>query len=144
MAIKSLDSETFSGFKNFKAGIFAQEIYEGLVDVTQSSNTTALDYGSGNIFFQTNAFSAAATINITNAPTINGSIFTVTLITPTANATTSRPNTLNVNGSAVTIRWAAGTVPNATTTASKLDIWSFTLFYRSSAFTSLVTAQLNY
>lgn len=144
MAIKSLDSETFSGFKNFKAGAFIQDFAEQSTDVTQSSNIVELNYSLGNVFYQTNAFSASATVNIINAPTSNNLIFTTTLITPNSASVSFRPNNLTVNGSAVTIRWAAGITPNATITSNKFDIWSFTILRRSNSYTSFVTAQLNY
>ena len=145
MAVKSIENDTFSGFKSFKNGLYVQEFSEEIIDVSHSSQVVTLNYSLGSIFFQTNAFSASATtVEITNAPITDNRIFTVSLITPNASNASFRPNNLTVNGSTVTIRWAGSTAPNATTTSSKLDLWSFTLLYRASTFTSLVTGQLNY
>ena len=144
MAITDLNSKTFSGTLNLTSTLFTEELLEAAVDVAHASNTVTLDYSVGNIFYMGTAFSAAATINITNAPTVEGSIFSVNLITSNPSNATFRPNILNVNGSAVTIRWAGATAPSATTTSSRFDIWTFTLLYRSSSFVSFVGSQLNY
>jgi hypothetical protein len=83
------------------------------------------------------------TWSITNAPTVNGRTFTITGFV-TQGATGYIPSTLNVNGSAVTIKWLGGTAPTPTSTSGKIDIFNFSLIYRGSAFTALGNASLNF
>jgi hypothetical protein len=133
----TFDGVTVTGTARF------QEIVEDIVDVAHSSNTLTLDYTSGNVFFMSTAFSANATINITNAPTTDGRIFTVTVFV-TQGATGYNPTAININGSAGTIRWSGGSAPTPTSSAGKIDIYTFTLIRRSSAWTVLSSAVGNF
>ena len=133
----------FSGQPVFTGGIRVQEMVEDIVDVSPSTNTYTLDYTTGNIFYSTGDLSANFTVNMTNVPTEGGRVFTVNLIT-TQGATGYIPGTLNINGSGVTIKWAAGAVPTPTSSSGKLDIFSFTIIRRGGAYEALVSANLNF
>lgn len=122
-----------------------QEMIEDIVDVAHASNVLTLDYNSGNVFYMATAFAAspAATVNVTNAPTTDGRVFTVTLFA-VQGATGYNPSVLNINGSAATIRWAGGVTPTPTSSAGKIDIYSFTIIRRASAWTALASAVTNF
>lgn len=120
-----------------------QEMIEDVVDVSHSANVLGLDYNTGNVFYMATAFSASATVNVTNAPTTDGRVFTVTLFA-VQGATGYNPTTLNINGSAATIRWAGGVTPTPTSSAGKIDIYSFTIIRRASAWIALASAVTNF
>lgn len=136
-------SPSFTGTPTFTGGIRVQEMIEDVVDVTLSSNVATLDYTLGGIFFATNTPSAGMTLNITNAPTTDGRVFTINYLV-TQGATGYIPTTYTINGSAATIKWAAGATPTATSTSGKIDIFTFTVIRRASAFVLLGSANLNF
>jgi hypothetical protein len=136
-------NSTFTGDVTIAGNLKVQEMSEDVIDVALSSNVAALDYATGNIFWITSTPSAAMTWSITNAPTVNGRTFTITGFV-TQGATGYIPSTLNVNGSAVTIKWFGGTSPTPTSSSGKIDIFNFTLIYRGSAFTALGNASVNF
>jgi hypothetical protein len=134
---------SFTGTPTFTGGVRVQEMIEDVVDVTLSSNAVTLDYSAGNIFWTTNTPSAAMTFNITNAPTTDGRVFTVNVLV-TQGTTGYIPTTLTINGSATTIKWAAGVAPTPTSSSGKIDIFTFNIVRRASAFTALSSANLNF
>jgi hypothetical protein len=136
-------SPTFTGTPSFTGGVRIQEMIEDVVDVAHSSNSIPCDYNLGNIFYLTNTLSAAATVAVTNAPTTNGRVFTLNIFVPQG-ATGYLPGTVTVNGSAATLRWAAGATPVPTSSSGKIDIFTYTFIRRSSAWTVLGSANLNF
>jgi hypothetical protein len=116
---------------------------EDVVDVALSSNAATLDYSVGNIFFTSSTPSGAMTFNVTNAPTVDGRAFTLNVMV-TQGATGYIPTTFTINGNAATIKWAAGVTPTATSTNGKIDIFSFTIIRRATAYTVLGSANLNF
>jgi len=135
---------TVTGLATFTGGIRAQEIQEDVVDTTQGSNVIGCDYSAGNIFYRTSTnFSANFTMNITNAPTTDGRVFSVTLF-QTQGSTGYRPTTLNINGSGATIKWVGGTAPTPTSTNGAMDVFSFTIIRRGAAYEVLATSTLNF
>ncbi len=133
-----------SGEGTFTGGLRVQELIEDINDVTQSGNAMTLDYTTGTIFYRTSTnFSANFTVNITNAPTTDGRVFGVTLF-QTQGATGYRPTTLNINGSAVTIKWSGASAPTPTSTNGRIDVFSFLIIRRSSAYEALVSSSLNF
>lgn len=136
-------NSTFTGDVTIAGNLKVQEMSEDVIDVALSSNVAALNYNLGNIFWITTTPSAAMTWSVTNAPTTNGRTFTITGFV-TQGATGYIPSTLNVNGSAVTIKWFGGTSPTPTSSSGKIDIFNFTLIYRGSAFTALGNASVNF
>jgi hypothetical protein len=134
----------FTGGVTITGPLRVQEMVEDVIDITQSGNAVTLDYTTGNIFYDSGAtFSANYTVNITNVPLVNGRATVITLIDIQA-STGYRPTTLNVNGSAVTIKWPGGTAPTPTSGAGKVDIFTFTLIYRGSAFECFASSSLNF
>jgi len=116
---------------------------EDVVDVAHSSNAITCDYSSGNIFYLSNTLSANATVNVTNAPTTDGRVFTMNLFI-TQGSTGYLPSILNINGSGATIKWADGTEPTPTSSTGKIDVFNFTIVRRSGAYVVLANAGLNY
>jgi hypothetical protein len=136
-------SPSFTGTPTFTGGVRVQEMIEDVVDVALSSNVATLDYSTGNIFFTSNTPSANMTWNITNAPTTDGRVFTVNVFV-TQGSTGYIPSTFTVNGSAVTMKWAAGVTPTATSSSGKIDIFTLTFVRRASSWTLLGSANLNF
>ena len=134
---------SFTGTPTFTGGIRIQEMVEDVVDVALSSNAATLDYSVGNIFFTSNTPSGAMTFNITNAPTTDGRAFTVNVLV-TQGATGYVPTTMTINGNAATIKYAAGVTPTATSSNGKIDIFTYVIVRRSSAYTVLGSANLNF
>jgi hypothetical protein len=83
------------------------------------------------------------TFNITNAPTVDGRAFTINVLV-TQGATGYIPTTMTINGNAATIKYAGGTNPTPTSTNGKIDIFSYVIVRRSSAYTVLGSANLNF
>ena len=135
---------TVTGLATFTGGIRAQEIQEDVVDVTQGSNVIGCDYSAGNIFYRTSTnFSGNFTMNITNAPTTDGRVFSITLF-QTQGSTGYRPTTFNINGSSATIKWVGGSAPTPTSTSGAMDVFSFTVIRRGAAYEVLATSTLNF
>ena len=119
------------------------EVRETVNDSAVSSNVFTCDYSGGGLFYGTGSLTANFTVNITNAPTDNGKAMTVSLFV-TQGATGYIPTTLNINGSSATIKWVGGSAPTPTSSNGKIDIFNFTLIRRSSTWTVLANANLNY
>ena len=136
-------SPSFTGTPTFTGGVRVQEMIEDVVDVALSSNVATIDYGSGNIFWLTNTPSANMTWNVTNAPTTDGRVFTINVFV-TQGSTGYIPSTFTINGGAVTMKWAAGATPTATSSSGKIDIFTLTFVRRASSYTLLGSANLNF
>lgn len=136
--LSSTQTATFTG------GLRAQELIEDVIDVTQTSNVVTLDYNLGNVFYFTGTqFSANYTVNIANAPATNGRAFVLTFI-HTQGATGRRPQTLSIAGVPITLKWAGANAPTPTSSSGRVDVFSFTILYRGSAYESLVTSALDF
>lgn len=120
-----------------------QQVREKVTDSSISANVMTCDYSTGSIFYQSTNPSANFTANVTNAPTDNGYAITISIFV-TQGATGYIPNALQIAGSAQTIKWAGGTAPTPTSSSGKIDLFTFTLIRRSSAWTVLGSANLNY
>jgi hypothetical protein len=133
-----------TGLATFTGGLRAQEIIEDINDVTQSTNSVTLNYNDGTVFYRTSTnFSANFTVAVTNAPTTDGRVFSMTLF-QTQGSTGYRPSTLTVNGSSVTIKWVGASAPTPTSTNGAVDVFSFTVIRRSGSFEALATSTLNF
>ena len=118
---------TFTGGASFSGTTDVQELREQTVDVSLTSNAGTLDWTAGNIYvIDASAATGALTLNVTNVPTDVSRIMTINVFV-TQGSTGRIPSTFNVNGSPVSIRWAAGVTPTATSSATKIDIFSFTM-----------------
>ena len=83
------------------------------------------------------------TFNFTNVPTDNDFIMTTNVLV-TQGATGRIPSTLNINGSAATIRWVNGVAPTPTSSAGKVDIFSFSFLRTGSAWIVFASANTNF
>jgi hypothetical protein len=121
-----------------------QEMREQIVDVTLASNVGTLDWTAGNIYYIGTAPTANMTLNATNVPTTSAKTMTINVIV-TQGATGYIPSTFQIAGTSQTIRWAAGLTPTGTSSAGKLDIFTFTLLRTSAgAWIVLGSANLNF
>lgn len=141
-AISTSSSPSFAGVTS-TGTLTVQQIREKVTDSTISSNVLTCDYNNGAIMYQGTAPSANFTINVTNAPTTDGYVLSVSVFV-TQGTTGYYPNALQIAGSAQTIKWAGGTAPTPTSSSGKIDLYSFTLIRRSSAWTVLGSANLNF
>lgn len=142
--ITSSGALTFSGGASFSGTTDVQELREQVVDVTLSSNAGTLDWSAGNIYYIGTAPTGNMTLNATNVPTDNSKIMVVNLFV-TQGSTGYIPGTFQIGGASQTIRWAGGNTPTPTSSAGKIDVFSFTL-QRTSSGTWIVygNANLNY
>jgi hypothetical protein len=118
-------------------------IRESVADASVSASVVTADYATGDIFYVGTAPGSNFTVNLTNAPTDNGKAITVVIFV-TQGATGYIPNAVQVAGSAQTIKWANGAAPTPTSSAGKIDIFSFTFVRRSSAWTVFGSSNLGY
>jgi len=118
-------------------------VRESVADVSVSASVVTADYSTGDIFYVGTAPASNFTVNLTNAPTDNGKAITVVIFV-TQGATGYIPNVVQVAGSAQTIKWANGAAPTPTSSAGKIDIFSFTFVRRSSAWTVFGSSNLGY
>jgi hypothetical protein len=117
---------TVSGGATFTGTTDVQELRETVVDVTLSSNAGTLNWTAGNIFYIATAPTGNMTLNVTNVPTDVSKIMTINVFT-TQGSTGYIPGTFQIGGSSQTIRWAGGSSPTPTSSAGKIDIFSFTM-----------------
>jgi hypothetical protein len=117
---------TFTGGANFSGTTDVQELREQVVPVSLTSNSGTLDWTAGNIYYIDVAPSANMTFNVTNVPTDINKIMTINVLV-TQGATGRIPSTFQIGGVGQTIRWVGGSAPTPTSSAGKIDIFSFTL-----------------
>jgi hypothetical protein len=127
----STASSTYAALSgaSFTGNVQLQEVSETVVDVTLASNVATLDWASGNIYYIATAPSAAMTFNVTNVPTTVSKIMTINVFV-TQGATGRIPTTFQINSSTISapsFKWSNGTTPNPTSSAGKIDIFSFTM-----------------
>ena len=133
----------FSGVPTFLAGIRIQEMIEDITDASLSGNAATFDYTTGNIFFVTSGPSGSMTYNFTNVPTTDGRVVTFNVF-QLMSTTSAIPTTFNINGSSASVRWQFGITPTGTGTSNKIDVYSFTIIRRSTAFTLLGAINANF
>jgi len=124
--ITSSGTLTQSGGAVFTGTTDMQELRETVVDVTLSSNVGTLDWTTGNIYYIATAPTGSMTLNATNVPTDASKMMTINVLV-TQGSTGYIPTVFQIAGSSQTIRWAGGTAPTPTSSAGKIDIFSFTL-----------------
>lgn len=120
-----------------------QELREQIAAVTLASNVGALDWTAGNIYYIATAPTANMTFNVTNVPTDTEKAMTINVVV-TQGSTGYIPTTFQIAGSSQTIKWPGGTTPTATSSAGKLDIFTFTMLRVSSAWIVLGSYNLNF
>lgn len=121
-----LASPTFTGTVTVSGILDASEIREAVVDTTLASNVATLDWTAGNVYYIATAPTAAMTFNVTNVPTDISKMLNITVFVTQA-ATGFIPSTFQIGGVVQTIRWVSGTAPTPTSSAGKIDVFSFTI-----------------
>jgi len=124
--ISSSGTVTLTGGVSMSGTTDIQELREAVVDVTLSTNAGTLDWTAGNIYYIATAPTGNMTLNVTNVPTDASKIMTINVFT-TQGSTGYIPGTFQIGGASQTIRWAGGSAPTPTSSAGKIDIFSFTL-----------------
>jgi len=121
---------TASGAVSLSGTVDIQEMREQIVDVTLASNVGTLDWSLGNIYYIGTAPTGNMTFNATNVPSDSAKVMTINIVV-TQGSTGYIPTTFQIAGTSQTIRWSAGAAPTATSSAGKLDIFTFTLLRTS-------------
>ena len=110
-----------------------QQISELLNTKTNATGIVTHDYSTGAIFYHS-AIGSNFTLNITNLPTTNDQILTVTLIL-SQGSTGFLANQLQINGVATSFAWADSTAPSPTVNA--ITVQTFTLIIVNSLWQAL-------
>lgn len=139
----STTSLTATGTVSLSGTVDIQELRENLVPVTLSTNTATCDWSLGNIYYISTAPTGNMTFNFTNVPTDNDKVMTVNVVV-TQGSTGYIPTTLQIAGTSQPIRWPNNAAPIPTSSAGKLDIFSFTFMRSGSAWIVLANSNLNY
>ena len=121
---------TASGAVSLSGTVDIQEMREQIVDVTLATNVGTLDWSLGNIYYIGTAPTGNMTFNATNVPSDSAKAMTINVVV-TQGSTGYIPTTFQIGGTSQTIRWSAGVTPTATSSAGKLDIFTFTLLRTS-------------
>jgi hypothetical protein len=120
-----------------------QEMREVLVSTTITTNVASCDWAAGNIYWIGTAPSANFTVALTNVPTDNNRVMTVNVFV-TQGATGYIPSVLSIAGTGQTIKWPTAAAPTPTSSAGRIDVFTFTLVRVGSAWTVLGSANLNW
>ena len=137
-------SNTHSGNLSVTGRLDLKSVRESIKDSTISANVLVIDYiNTGTLAYIASAPTANFAINVMNAPVDNSTAITIVVMV-TQGATGYIPNVFQIDGSAQTLRWLAGSAPTPTSSVGKIDVFNFTLIRRSSAWTILGNAALNF
>jgi len=139
----STTSLTATGTVSLSGTVDIQELRENVVPITLSSNTATCDWSLGNIYYISTAPTGNMTFNFTNMPTDNDKVMTVNVLV-TQGSTGYIPTTLQIAGTNQPIRWSAAAAPTPTSSAGKIDIFSFTMIRTGSAWIVFGNSNLNY
>jgi hypothetical protein len=123
---------TATGGVSLSGTVDVQELREQVVDTILSSNSGTLDWTQGNIFYIANAPTSNMTLNVTNVPTDTSKMMTVTVMV-TQGSTGYAPTTFQINGTSNSVRWLDGAAPTGTSSAGKIDFFTFTMFRSGSS-----------
>jgi hypothetical protein len=134
---------TASGTVSLSGTVDIQEMRETIVDVTLASNVGNLDWTAGNIYYIATAPTANMTFNLTNLPTDSNKAMTINVIV-TQGSTGRIPSTFQIAGTGQTLRWPANIAPTPTSSAGKLDIFTFTLLRTGASWIVLGSYNLNF
>ena len=120
-----------------------QEMRETVVPTTITTNVATCDWTAGNIYWIGTAPSANFTVALTNVPTDDNRVMTVNVFV-TQGATGYIPSVLSIAGTGQTIKWPTAAAPTPTSSAGRIDVFTFTLVRVGSAWTVLGSANLNW
>jgi plastocyanin len=116
----------------------AHAVMTGTINIINPSFENFLDLGVQNTYdynagllFYTSGRSSNWQANFINVPTIENSVISFNIIV-NQGSTAYYPNTVTINSTATAVQWA-----NSVPSASKKDIVSFLMYYKSSAFVLL-------
>jgi hypothetical protein len=125
--INSSGTLNFTGGASFSGTTDVQEIREQVVNPSISSNAASLVWTDGNIFY-TDASSAGANItyNVTGVPTDVNKIMTINIF-QVQGSTGRIPGAFQIDGVGQTIKWVGGSAPTPTSSAGKIDVFSFSM-----------------
>jgi hypothetical protein len=132
-----------SGGASLTGTVDVQELREQIVNVTLSSNIATLDWTLGNIYYVGTAPTGNMTFSASNVPADSDKAMTINVLV-VQGSTGYIPTVLNVNGTAQTIRWSGGSAPTPTSSAGKIDIFSFNLLRVGSSWVVIANSNLNY
>jgi hypothetical protein len=139
--ISTTGNLTVTGGATISGNVDIQEMREAIVDITLSSNVATLDWTAGNIYYIAAAPTAAMTFNVTNVPTDASKAMTINVLV-TQGSTGYIPTTFQIAGSTQPVKWAAGVTPTGTSSAGKMDMFTFTML-RTSAGSWIVLGSAN-
>jgi hypothetical protein len=111
-----------------------------IVPLSGATGTVTHDTNNGSVFYHTTP-AANFTANFTNIPTTDNRTFVVTLIV-SQGATPYIPNAVQIGGAGQTIKWINSTAP--TGTASKVEIFSFSLVRTDSSWSQVLGQSATY
>lgn len=131
----SLSGATFTGDVTFQGLATTVGITEVFNNKTGATGVVDHDFATGSIFYHDNA-AANFTANITNVPTTNDRTIGIALVL-NQGGTAYIPTALQIDGSAVTIKWADAETP--TGSANQFDVVAFTLIRRDGTWYVLAT-----
>jgi len=125
--LSTSNTATFTGGAVFSGTTDVQELREQVVNPSIVSNAATLVWTDGNIFY-TDASSAGANItyNVTGVPTDVNKIMTINIF-QVQGSTGRIPGAFQIDGAAQTIKWVGGSAPTPTSSAGKIDVFSFTM-----------------
>lgn len=136
------NDSSFGGNVWIDGPLRVEAIREKIIDGSIVSNNMTCDHFNAGIFYVTNP-SANFTANVTNLSTDDGFTGTVSIFVQQG-ATGYYPSALQIAGTGQTIKWSGGTAPTPTSSSGKIDLFTFTMIRRSSTWTVLGSANLNY
>jgi len=121
----------------------ASTVRQVILSSSISASVMTANYATNDVHFQASAPTANFTLNVTNAPTDDDKTLTVVVFV-TQGATGYIPSAVQVAGVGQTIKWANGAAPTPTSSAGKIDVFSFTFIRRASAWTVFGSSNLGY
>ncbi len=134
----------FTGPATFTGRTDISEMRETIYPSSVSGGVLTCNYNNGCVFYLPSGASSTFIVEISNVPTDNNYATTISIIVNQGSpAGYPSPTTLNINGSAVSIKWANSTAPTSGNT-NRVDIWNFTLIRYSDSWTVLGSESKNY
>jgi hypothetical protein len=134
---------TATGGVSLSGTVDVQELRETIVPVTLSTNVGTLDWTAGNIYYIGTAPTGNMTFNLTGVPTDNNKVMTINVFV-TQGSTGYIPTTFQIDGTSQTIKWSNAAAPTPTSSAGKIDIFTFSLMRIGSAWVVIANSNLNY
>ena len=119
---------------NFTGTVTFPSTTEVLNSGTISASVFTADFATGGVFYITTAPEANFTINVTNLPTTDNRVISLSFFA-LQGETGYYPNVFQIAGESQTIKWIGGIATSPTNGSGKIDIFSFTLTRLGSVWT---------